>query len=890
MNSATSFGRWVKEQRKRLDLTQKDLAQRIGCSLSTIQKIEIGQRQPSRQIAELLAEHLEIGIEQQSSFIHLARTQSTESLPVPSVELPPPQPINNLSTPLTPLIGRDLEVKTISASLLGDDVRLLTISGPPGIGKTRLALQVAKTLLPHYRDGVCFVALAPISEVRSIIPAIAQTLKVAETKHLSLSERLKSYLRNKQMLLVLDNFEHLMTGAPWIAELLESAPHLNVLVTSRATLRLYGEHEFVTSPLGLPDIENLPPFHILSGYAAIELFIQRARAVKSEFALNEQNGHSVAEICVYLDGLPLAIELAAARSKELTPKALLARLINPSGMQIVRLGMLAGGPSNLPPRQQTLRNAIEWSYNLLTPTEQRIFRSLGVFVGGCNLAALSVLHGFPKVAHIERTEDRENWLQQTIHSLVNKSLVVRQAETGSESRIMLLEMIRAYALEQLTLNGEIEDIRQVHANYFLCMAEEVVARSHTTHGDEIWAPLRVEQDNLRAALRWTLINNESMALSLATALAAFWNNEESFSETSEWLGRILAQVTPQSSRCYADAACRFGVSLWMQGEYTSAQHWFSESVARWRSLKDESELAIALHFQALVWYYRDEYEAALIPAKEAVALLRTQQKPIWLATALNILGMAYSAMGDYAMASSVLEECLQLFQQHKHDWGVALALLGLADIPYAEGDYGAAHAYIEEAVRLYRRLRERWFLSQTLLYLGKILWHQDAPSQAIACWEESVMLGRRVGGKGFVAGSLLLLGFATLQQGDIEQAQLYLDESLAIYQQIEHNAGIGYALSGLVGVMVYRGHEDMEQRIKATRILGAVATLLASRSKLLDDIEKSHYMRIVAEVSAQLSDATFTTARAEGERWTLDQCLLAVSNANSMPLYAPGIE
>jgi tetratricopeptide (TPR) repeat protein len=451
---------------------------------------------------------------------------------------------------------------------------------------------------------------------------------------------------------------------------------------------------------------------------------------------------------------------------------------------------------------------------------------------------------------------------------------------GDERRFTLLEMIREYALEQLVLSGEAERVRQAHADYFLTMSEIIDAKDKEAQRAERWRLFTIEQDNLRAALLWTLAHDATMGLYLAAALGDIWNEQGLFSETRQWLELMLAQVKPELSRGYAHATRRLGVCLWLQGDSLPAHSWLSESIARWRGLGDERELGIVLQFLALALYSRDEYQAALIPAQEAVVLLRTQQDIAWLAIALSALGNIQCAMEDYATARTVLEECLGLFQQQKDGWGVALALLGLADIPYVEGDYVTAHGCAEQALQIFRKIGERWFTAQTLWYLGRILWHQGEREQAIANWEESVAVGREIGAKEFVAGSLLLLGFAAQQIGATDQAQTYLCASLVSYQQMEHNAGRGYALSGLVGAMARCRGAQIDQCAEAVQILGAVANLLPSRGKSRYDIEQSHYARIVADIRAQIGEPSFAAAWAQGQTLSLDRCALAIADAN----------
>ncbi len=413
---------------------------------------------------------------------------------------------NNLQTQPTPLLGREREVEQVCAQLRREGVRLLTLTGPGGTGKTRLALQGAADLLDDYKDGVFFVALAPLSDPTLVVSTIAQALGVKESGGRSVLQCLQDYLREKTLLLALDNFEQVAAAAPQVAGLLADAPRLNILVTSRIPLHLRGEHEFAVPPLALPDFKHLPALAALTQYAAVELFIERAQAVRPDFAVNNDNAPAVAEICVRLDGLPLAIELAAARVKLLSPQAMLVRLEEP-------LKLLTGGARDLSARQQTLRGAIAWSYDLLDENEKRLFRRLAVFVGGCTLeAAEAVCHG-----GVDLRAD----VFDGIASLVDKSLLRQEEAPDGEPRFFMLETIREYAQERLTESGE--ELQNRHAEFFLNFAEQAEIEIHGFQQLKWLDRLEVEHDNLRAALGWLTHNSKAqLGLRLAGALTDFW--------------------------------------------------------------------------------------------------------------------------------------------------------------------------------------------------------------------------------------------------------------------------------------------------------------------------------------------------------------------------------
>jgi predicted ATPase len=722
-----------------------------------------------------------------------------------------------------------------------------------------------------------------------VLPAVARALGVPAVEHEPLVERLKAYLYGKQLLLVLDNFEHVAAAAPLIGDLLESAPQLKVLVTSRVCLHLYGEHEYITSPLQVPDLARLPAAGELLRYTAIELFVQRARAARLDFYLNDQNARSVAELCAHLDGLPLAIELAAAHSKQLPPAALLAKLVGGQGAG----GQGAGGQGaggqgaggapwevltnkarNVPPRQQALYSAIEWSYGLLTPVEQRVFRSLGVFAGGCDLPALAAANGVAPGVHPQ-------WLLDAANRLVDKSMVVTQG-SGVQRRFTLLEMMREYALQQLAANGELEQMRAAHAAYYLALGDALDRQMHTPQEMMRMTAFRAEPNNLRAALAWGLEHDPARCLALAAQLAQFANMLDLHFEAREWLERVLGRVQRQNTRPYAHAARRVAAVLWMQEDLHAAEAWITASIQCWRQIADEHELGIVLLFWALILLHRDEYEAALLPAQEGVALLRQGPRTHWLPIGLHVLGRIYCALGEYAAAEAAVYEGLALPSAQEDRWGAAQGTLCKADVAYAQRDYAGARFLYAEALQVLRAIASgTWPATRAALSLGKVLWQLGEPQPAVAYWQESIATGRTSGARKYMAGALLMLGLAAQRAGDGEQAAALCRESLGIYRQTQNDVGFAYALAGLAGVRAGRcagGANDGADSCLATAAsaLGAAARLKATRRMLQDDVELQHYERIVAVVRASLDPEVFATAWVQGQTMAPEQAVASL--------------
>src|SRR5918992_2625428 len=423
--------------------------------------------------------------------------------------------MNNLPAQPTPLVGRERELKEVCGLLREEEVRLLTLTGPGGIGKTRLGLQIAAELLDEFEDGVFFVALATITDPALVASAIAEPLGVVEAGDQPLEEGLKDFLRSKELLLLLDNFEQVLGGAPLVGELLSECPRLNVLATSRSVLRVYGEQEFAVPPLELPDHKRLPSVERLTQYEAVRLFIERAKAARPDFSVTNENAPAVAEICVRLDGLPLAIELAAARIKLLTPSAMLERLGS-------RLKLLGGGARDLPERQRTLRGTIEWSHALLEEGEQVLFARLAVFAGGRTLEAIeAVCEGQGELA-VDPLEG--------VSSLLDKSLLRQEEGPEGKPRFVMLETIHEYARERLQASGEAEEARRLHAQHFLALAEEVEPELSGADQLAYLERLEAEHDNMRAALTWSLENEPETVLRLARTLARFWEKRSHYLE------------------------------------------------------------------------------------------------------------------------------------------------------------------------------------------------------------------------------------------------------------------------------------------------------------------------------------------------------------------------
>jgi len=716
---------------------------------------------------------------------------------------------NNLPSQLTSFVGRSKEIAEIKQLL--SDGRLLTLTGPGGTGKTRLALQAASEMLDRFHS-VFFVALAPITDPGLVASTIAQTLSVPETAGRSIVESLKEYLQSKSMLLVLDNFEQVISAAPLVSELLSGCSKLKILVTSREGLRITGERLYAVPPLDLPDLKQLPSLDALSQYAAVQLFLQRAKMVKPNFTLTKETAPIIAEICTRLDGLPLAIELAAARIKLLSPSAMLYRLEN-------RLQFLTGGARDLPARQQTLRNAIAWSYDLLDENEQKLFQRLSVFVGGCTVEAIDAV-----------VRDTTLLLDQ-LESLLDKSLVREVEGHNREPRFVILGMLREFGLEQLEASGEAEMIRRYHAEFYLSLAEGAEASLERAEQIPWMDRMEQEHDNLRAALEWskTAEGAGELCLQLASALGYFWEVHGHFSEGRERLSAILMMQSAQG-----------------------------RTAARTKLLARAAELA----------YRQSDYAATVEFAEECLEICRELGDRQGMASALIKLGNAATESGDYATASEYLGEALMIWRERDDQHGIARALISLGWVSLRSGEYPLANALLEEALALSRELGDTRSMGFELSGLGEVALRQGDHTRATQLLEESLSLRKQLGNKWGIGVSLGTLGLVALREGDWEQAVARLGESLEVRREIGDKGGCAWCLERLAETAAKQGDPE-----KAVRLLSAAAALRISIGSIVDPADQEEYQTQRAALRAELGEERFSAIWNEGRALTLEQAV-----------------
>jgi predicted ATPase/transcriptional regulator with XRE-family HTH domain len=724
VDDGPTFGRLLKRYRRAAHLTQEALAERAGYSSHYVSMLEREVRFPQPLTVDVLADALALHQVDRTALHAVATLRSPASVSVQRV-----------SPPSLPLIGREHDVSQVVRLLARDDVRLLTLRGSGGVGKTSLARQVATTLAQDFRDGTAFVDLSVVQDPEDIIPTIARALALREMRSQSIRERLTAFLRDHEMLLLLDSFERVVEGSTVVGHLLASCSRLTLLITSRVPLRLQAEHEFRVQPLALPKLDHLQPASDLLQSPSVALFVRRAMLVKPEIALDDEKVAMVADICHRLDGLPLAIELAAAHVSHLPVATLHDRLQH-------RLQLLTGGTRDLPARQQRMRDTIAWSYDLLALPDQVLLRRLAIFAGRWSLEAAE------EVCIVSEREPAHNVLDG-MRTLAEGSLIIPTDDTAEEPYYRMLDTIREYAAEQLAAAGELEVLRRRHSQYYVQLAERAELALQD-RDQRIWYPrLEWEHDNLRAALDWLLHTDEAeLALRIAGAVWRFWQRHGDIREGRRWLEACLAAAEAEGRHAPGPVRAK---ALWG---------------ASWLA------------------YYQGDYARSRALSVEHLALSQEHGDALGMRNALTGLGMAALAEGRHAEAVGVLQEALDVCEPLGNVWHRATSFLNLGSGAMLAGDLTRAAALFEQALALYRERGDEVFAARTRQHLGFVALLRGEYAHAARLVAQSLVAFTDLGEQPGIADGLEAAAAVRAATGRARQAGQLIEAATALRERL----------------------------------------------------------------------------------------------------------
>jgi predicted ATPase/DNA-binding CsgD family transcriptional regulator/DNA-binding XRE family transcriptional regulator len=821
---AASFGEQLRRCRERAALSQAELAAQAGLTVHAISALERGlRRRPYPHTVQTLATALGLSADERSAFVAAARRPSAP-LSTPSTASPREARRTNLPHPPNALIGRERDVEALCRLLLDDHARLVTVTGVGGAGKTRLALAVATAVASEFPEGVWLVELAPVSDAALVPMAVATALGVRESGGVSVVDALLAFLGQRAALLVLDNCEHLIEASAQLAEyLLATCADLRILATSREALQLAGEHRYRVQPLAVPDPDDRAAPAELARSPAVALFVARAHAVEAGFELTVESAATIAQICTQLAGIPLALELAAARVGVLSVEQIRDRLDD-------CFRLLVGSGRTAPTRQRTLRATLDWSYELLTDAERTVFRRMAVFAGGCELEAAEAVCG--------------NDVLDVLSGLVDKSLVLVDAG-ATAARYRLLEPIRQYARQQLESSGEAGTAQAGHAAYYTELAEHAEPEIRG-RGQIAWLErLDREQDNLRGALAWGLedagpvdLGRLELGARMVGAMVSFWYNRSQFSEGRRWTETALPRFVALPARVRARATMALANMLQGQGEHARCGALCQEAVALFRQAGDRQGAAFTLGLQGLCALYEADYEQAWELSEASLAEFRSLDDVRGLGWSLGNLGRVALARGERQRALELLEESHQLKLQAGDSFIIAVGLP----------------------------------------YLGGLLYDLGDHSRAAVILEEGLARAREVGSTQLVAACLRQMARVARAQGDQDRALALYAEGLKLHAETDGRLSTAACLEGFAGVSTLGRSGDPPGRsptqhdlVRAARLFGAAEALRETSRATLSPVERAEYDRDVAAVRARLDPHLFEASWAEGRSTPLER-------------------
>lgn len=783
----------------------------------------------------------------------LARPEIQDSSPLHllagSPVIRPARPsLNNLPGQSAPFFGREAEIEHIRNLLLRPTVRLVTLIGAGGAGKTRLSLQAALSIQTAFEHGVFLIQLSYISDPALVTSRIAQALGVKENARQPLAETLQEFLSDKQVLLILDNFEHLVTAAKGIAELLDAAPNVRVLVTSRIRLKLAGEHLVEVPPLPLPDPANLPPLDLLARYPSIALFTEHARTIQPEFELNSENAAAVTTICVRLDGLPLAIELVARRIRVLTPAAMLARLSTNLLTQM-------GDEQDRPERHHTMRSALDWSYTLLSPSERILFAQLAVFVGGFTLEAAEALCTIP--------DDADFSVIDGLLSLLDKSMLQQHTEPMFEgystTRFTMIGLLHEYAQERLAESPEADRWRERHALYYLSFAEQ--ANAELVSPREAFWHLQLERDydNLQAAIEWALTNaHNTMALRLCAVLWKFWHVYGFQNSGKRWLDVVLARTADFATADRANVLYGAGWIYYDLGDWQHADRFFTESLKLARKLDDRYGIAEALHGVGEIATLRGDHVLATAYFQESLELGHEIDSKESIAWSLEHLGRTAYQQGDHVSAINLIGEALRQFRELGFQRGMAYALGNLGAITLQLGDLEQAIPYLQESINLHEKVGDRLGRVVYLFRLAEAFYYKGDLDEAEALGQASLGSSNELGYRWYRALALSQLAQVAIATERYTDAEAHLSQALRLSQTVYE--GIVGALEGFAELAAAQHHYT-----EAARLYSAMIAARQHSGTALPPINRIREGRLLDALHANLSESEFAAAWEQGQ-------------------------